>query len=77
MNSVTTKRAFAHCGRAARFDLATRLLRFGYIPELFPTEVRLRGTGVAGTVGRASSIITPWLALLLYERFGVSGVIAM
>ncbi|MDR3096298.1 MAG: MFS transporter [Paraburkholderia sp.] len=50
---------------------------FGYIPELFPTEVRLRGTGVAGTIGRASSIVTPWLALLLYERFGVSGVIAM
>ncbi|HKT98587.1 MAG TPA: MFS transporter [Paraburkholderia sp.] len=50
---------------------------FGYIPELFPTEVRLRGTGVAGTCGRASSIATPWLALLLYERFGVSGVIAM
>ncbi|WP_321950610.1 MFS transporter [Paraburkholderia bannensis] len=50
---------------------------FGYIPELFPTEVRLRGTGVAGTCGRASSIVTPWLALLLYERFGVSGVIAM
>ncbi|WP_321871104.1 MFS transporter [Paraburkholderia tropica] len=50
---------------------------FGYIPELFPTEMRLRGTGVAGTCGRASSIATPWLALMLYERFGVSGVIAM
>ena len=55
----------------------TTLGLFGYIPELFPTEVRLRGTGVAGTCGRASSIATPYLALLLYERFGVSGVIAM
>jgi putative MFS transporter len=55
----------------------TTLGLFGFIPELFPTEVRLRGTGVAGTCGRAASIGTPYLALLLYERFGVSGVIAM
>ncbi|MEK6319672.1 MAG: MFS transporter [Burkholderia gladioli] len=55
----------------------TTLGLFGYIPELFPTEVRLRGTGVAGTAGRASSILTPYLALLLYQRFGVSGVISM
>lgn len=55
----------------------TTLGLFGYIPELFPTEVRLRGTGVAGTAGRASSIVTPYLALLLYQRFGVSGVISM
>ncbi|MGF6778061.1 MFS transporter [Paraburkholderia sp. GAS334] len=55
----------------------TTLGLFGFIPELFPTEVRLRGTGVAGTCGRAASIATPYLALLLYERFGVSGVIAM
>ncbi|CAN7780888.1 MFS transporter [Paraburkholderia hospita] len=55
----------------------TTLGLFGYIPELFPTEVRLRGTGVAGTCGRAASIATPYLALLLYQRVGVSGVIAM
>ncbi|WP_186059280.1 MFS transporter [Burkholderia gladioli] len=55
----------------------TTLGLFGYIPELFPTEVRLRGTGVAGTAGRASSIVTPYLALLLYQRFRVSGVILM
>jgi MFS transporter, putative metabolite:H+ symporter len=55
----------------------TTLGLFGYIPELFPTEVRLRGTGVAGTCGRAASIGTPYLALTLYQHFGVSGVIAM
>jgi len=55
----------------------TTLGLFGYIPELFPTEVRLRGTGVAGTCGRAASIATPYLALLLYQQVGVSGVIAM
>lgn len=55
----------------------TTLGLFGFIPELFPTEVRLRGTGVAGTCGRAASIATPYLALLLYEHYGVSGVIGM
>lgn len=55
----------------------TTLGLFSYIPELFPTDVRLRGTGVAGTCGRASSIVTPYAALALYQSFGISGVIAM
>jgi MFS transporter, putative metabolite:H+ symporter len=50
---------------------------FGYIPELFPTTHRLRGTGVAGVCGRAASMCTPLLAVFLYTRFGVSGVVAM
>ncbi|KVD76145.1 MFS transporter [Burkholderia sp. ABCPW 14] len=55
----------------------TTLGLFGFIPELFPTAVRLRGTGLAGMTGRAASIATPYLALTLYQHFGVSGVIAM
>jgi MFS transporter, putative metabolite:H+ symporter len=50
---------------------------FGYIPELFPTTHRLRGTGVAGICGRGASMCTPLLAVFLYTRFGVSGVVAM
>jgi putative MFS transporter len=50
---------------------------FGYIPELFPTAHRLRGTGVAGTCGRAASMSTPYVALLLYTHFGVTGVLTM
>lgn len=50
---------------------------FVYIPELFPTAHRLRGTGVAGTCGRGASMCTPYLAVLLYSHFGVSGVLAM
>jgi len=50
---------------------------FGYIPELFPTAHRLRGTGIAGTCGRAASMTTPYVALLLYTHFGVTGVVAM
>jgi putative MFS transporter len=50
---------------------------FAYIPELFPTELRLRGTGTAGVCGRAASMTTPYFAVLLYNSFGVSGVLAM
>jgi putative MFS transporter len=50
---------------------------FGYIPELFPTTHRLRGTGVAGTCGRAASMSTPYVAIVLYTQFGVTGVVSM
>lgn len=50
---------------------------FGYIPELFPTEYRLRGTGVAGMCGRAASMSTPYLAVALFQKFGLPGVLGM
>jgi MFS transporter, putative metabolite:H+ symporter len=50
---------------------------YAYIPELFPTPYRLRGTGVAGMCGRGASIATPYLTLGLYEAFGLHGVIGM
>lgn len=50
---------------------------FGYIPELFPTTHRLRGTGIAGTCGRAASMSTPYVAIVLYTHFGVTGVVTM
>ena len=50
---------------------------YAYVPELFPTELRLRGTGVAGMCGRAASISTPYLAVMLFERFGIQGVLWM
>jgi putative MFS transporter len=50
---------------------------FGYIPELFPTTHRLRGTGIAGTCGRAASMSTPYVAIVLYTHFGVTGVVSM
>ena len=48
---------------------------YAYIPELFPTEYRLRGTGVAGVFGRAASISTPYLAVFLFGHFGLQGVL--
>ena len=50
---------------------------YAYVPELFPTELRLRGTGFAGMCGRGASISTPYLAVLLFQRFGLQGVLLM
>jgi putative MFS transporter len=50
---------------------------YGYIPELFPTAYRLRGTGFAGVCGRAASMTTPFLAVYLFQHFGLPGVLSM
>lgn len=47
-----------------------------YIPELFPTEVRMRASGICNTVGRGATIITPFLVVALFRSYEVSGVIA-
>lgn len=53
-------------------------LLFGiYIPELFPTEIRLRASGICNTFGRAATIGTPFLVVLLFQRYGVAGVLAL
>lgn len=53
-------------------------LLFGiYIPELFPTEVRLRASGICNTFGRGATIVTPFLVVKLFTDFGVFGVLAM
>ncbi|MBE7245130.1 MAG: MFS transporter, partial [Actinomycetospora chiangmaiensis] len=50
-------------------------LLFGiYIPELFPTEVRLRASGLCNTVGRGATIVTPFLVVTLFETYGIAGV---
>ena len=53
-------------------------LLFGiYIPELFPTEVRLRASGIVNTLGRGATIITPFLVVMLFEARGVAGVMSL
>jgi putative MFS transporter len=53
-------------------------LLFGiYIPELFPTEVRLRASGIVNTLGRGATIVTPFLVVILFEARGVAGVMAL
>jgi MFS transporter, putative metabolite:H+ symporter len=52
-------------------------LLFGiYVPELFPTEIRLRASGICNTFGRAATIGTTFLVVPLFEQYGVKGVLA-
>jgi putative MFS transporter len=53
-------------------------LLFGiYIPELFPTEVRMRASGICNTFGRGATVVTPFLVLKLFSTYGVAGVLAL
>ena len=48
-----------------------------YTPELFPTEVRLRANGICNTLGRAATIVSPFVVLWLAEDFGMPGVLGL
>jgi putative MFS transporter len=48
-----------------------------YVPELFPTRLRLRGSGLANTAGRAVSIFVPFVVAGAFTRFGIGGVLAL
>lgn len=48
-----------------------------YIPELFPTEVRLRASGICNTFGRGATIVTPFLVVALFRSYGVGGVLSL
>jgi len=53
-------------------------LLFGiYIPELFPTQVRMRASGIVNTLGRGATIVTPFLVVMLFEARGVAGVMSL
>jgi putative MFS transporter len=48
-----------------------------YVPELFPTEIRMRGAGFCNTMGRLMTIITPQIVPVIFVRAGVVGVVGM
>lgn len=48
-----------------------------YIPELFPTEVRLRASGICNTFGRGATILTPFFAVALFRSYGIRGVLTL
>jgi putative MFS transporter len=50
---------------------------YSYAPELFPTALRLRGGGFANVCGRFASILMPYVIVMLFENFGVKGVVGM
>ena len=48
-----------------------------YVPELFPTEVRMRGAGFCNTIGRMMTIVTPYMVVAIFGAYGIGGVIAL
>jgi MFS transporter, putative metabolite:H+ symporter len=48
-----------------------------YTPELFPTEVRLRANGICNTLGRAATIVSPFIVLSLATNYGMPGVLGL
>jgi putative MFS transporter len=47
-----------------------------YIPELFPTEVRMRASGICNTFGRGATILTPFIVVGLFRAYRIGGVLA-
>ena len=48
-----------------------------YVPELFPTAVRLRGSGIANAAGRAVNIGVPFAIAATFNQFGLYGVLGL
>jgi putative MFS transporter len=48
-----------------------------YVPELFPTAVRLRGSGIANAAGRAVNIGVPFAIAATFDQFGLYGVLGL
>jgi putative MFS transporter len=48
-----------------------------YTPELFPTEVRLRANGICNMIGRAATIVSPFIVVALFQGYGVGGVLCL
>ncbi len=55
----------------------TALLYGIYTSELFPTEGRLRANGLCNMLGRGATVISPFIVLALFERYGVQGVLGL
>ncbi|MBJ6135279.1 MFS transporter [Ochrobactrum sp. Q0168] len=53
------------------------VVQAGYLPELFPTQVRMRATAVAVMAGRFASIGVPYAILFLLNGWGLMAVVAM
>jgi MFS transporter, putative metabolite:H+ symporter len=47
-----------------------------YTSELFPTEVRLRASGICNMFGRGATIVSPFIVVALFKDYGVAGVTA-
>ncbi len=46
-----------------------------YVPELFPTAIRMRGTGVCSTVGRLTTAFVQYAIVMLFAWGGLGAVV--
>ena len=46
-----------------------------YVPELFPTEIRMRGAGLCSTVGRLTTACVQYVIVLLFASGGLVAVV--
>lgn len=46
-----------------------------YTPELFPTQYRFRGAGIAQMTGRLSVIASPYIVVSLFDAYGLPAVL--
>jgi putative MFS transporter len=53
----------------------TAMLFGVYTPELFPTEIRLRANGICNTLGRAATVVSPFVVGFLMVNYALPGVI--
>jgi putative MFS transporter len=53
----------------------TALLFGVYTPELFPTEIRLRANGICNTLGRAATVVSPFVVGYLMVHYKLPGVL--
>jgi len=55
--------------------IQTALLFGVYTPELFPTEIRLRANGICNTLGRAATVVSPFVVGYLMVNYALPGVV--
>jgi putative MFS transporter len=53
----------------------TAILFGVYTPELFPTEIRLRANGICNTLGRAATVVSPFVVGALMANYRLPGVV--
>ncbi len=76
-NAGTGTLAFVWAALLSFFNLGAWGIVYAYSPELYPTQVRATGAGVAAAVGRVGGIIGPFLTPVLVPLIAQSGVFAL
>ena len=78
---VSTRRLIRPIVLAVGFVLIVAIyvqtaMLFGvYTPELFPTEIRLRANGICNTLGRAATVVSPFVVGYLMVHYKLPGVV--